>query len=115
MVITIYHNPRCSKSRETLSILNDNHIAPRIINYLETPPSAEELAQLLQLLGIAAHELLRTGEPEYQELGLDEPSLDDTALIGAMVKHPRLIQRPIVVSGNRAIIGRPPQKVLDLL
>lgn len=115
MAITIYHNPRCSKSREALSILNDHRAAPQVVNYLETPPTVEELRRLLQMLGLAARGLIRTGEAEYKDLGLDDPALDEETLIKAMVEHPRLIQRPIVVHGNRAILGRPPEKVLELL
>lgn len=115
MAITIYHNPRCSKSRATLAILDEQGISPRIVNYLETPPSAAELQRLLELLGITARDLLRDGEAEYQALGLDNPTLTDDDLIAAMVQHPLLIQRPIVVDGDRAVIGRPPERVRDLL
>jgi len=115
MAITIYHNPLCSKSRETLGILSDHQAPVKVINYLETPPKAAELTRLIQLLGISARELIRTGETEYQELDLADPTLDDDTLIEAMARHPILIQRPVVVKDNRAIIGRPPQKVLELL
>jgi len=111
----IYHNPRCSKSRQTLELLRERGIEPEVVEYLKTPPGEAELARLLEQLGIGARELLRTKEPEYQALGLDDPGLDDTALIRAMVEHPKLIERPIVVQGKRAVLGRPPEKVLELL
>lgn len=114
-MITIYHNPRCSKSRETLELLESCGATPEVVRYLDTPPDAATLKRLLKLLGIPARELLRTKEDEYGQLGLDDPSLGEAALIQAMVEHPRLIERPIVVAGNRAVIGRPPEKVLELL
>ena len=115
MGITIYHNPRCSKSRATLALLEERGLEPRIVRYLETPPSADELKGLLEALGLAPRALLRKGEAEYRELGLDDPDLDDAALIDAMVSHPRLIERPVVVSGAGARIGRPPESVLEIL
>ena len=115
MAITIYHNPRCSKSREALALLREHQTAPRVVAYLDTPPSVVELKNLVRLLGISARDLIRTGEPEYREMGLSDPTMDDDALLEVMAKHPRLIQRPIIVHGDRAIIGRPPHKVLDLL
>lgn len=115
MQVTIYHNPRCSKSRATLALLEERGIEPRIVRYLETPPSAGELKRVLEALGIAPRALLRTGEPEYRELDLGRASLDDAALIEAMVTHPKLIERPIVISGGRARIGRPPEAVLEIL
>lgn len=111
----LYHNPRCSKSRAALALLTERGIEPRIVAYLERPPSVEELRTLLARLGLGARELLRTGEAEYKELGLDDPALDDAALIAAMHAHPRLIERPILVVGERAVIGRPPERVLELL
>lgn len=116
MSITIYHNPRCSKSRQTLELLNDNHCETTIVEYLHTPPDADTLRHVLQLLGITPRQLLRTGEDEYKALGLADPSLEDEAIIQAMVNHPRLIERPIVVVDNqRAVIGRPPERVLEIL
>lgn len=116
MGIVIYHNPRCSKSRETLALLERQGISPTVVAYLETPPSPAEIGDLLTLLGMAdARDLMRKGEAEYKELGLDDPSLGQGALIAAMVAHPRLIERPIVVNGRRAAIGRPPEKVLAIL
>ena len=113
--ITIYHNPRCSKSRETLKLLEAQGIEPEVVEYLKTPPDEKTLKALLKKLGIGPRELLRRREKEYKALGLDDPNLDDEALIRAMVEHPRLIERPIVVRGRRAVIGRPPEKVLELL
>lgn len=111
----LYHNPRCSKSRGALELLQERGIAPRVIAYLETPPTANELRELLRMLALPARALLRTGEEAYATLGLADPSLDDDALIAAMVAHPRLIERPIFVHGGRAVLGRPPEQVLTLL
>ena len=114
-MIRIYHNNRCSKSRATLALLQERHLDVEVINYLDTPPDEKELTGLLKQLGMTARELLRTGEPEYQSLGLADPALDDAALITAMVKHPKLIERPIVVANGKAAIGRPPDAVLAIL
>lgn len=114
-MITLYHNPRCSKSREALALLEARGQIPRIVRYLDTPPDATTLKSLLKMLGIPARELLRSKEPEYEELGLADSKLSEARLIAAMVAHPRLIERPIAVDGKRAIIGRPPEKVLELL
>lgn len=113
--ISIFHNPRCSKSRGALELLEERGIHPEIVRYLETPPSAAELKALLGKLGIGARQLLRTGEDEYKELDLANPSLSDEQLIQAMVAHPKLIERPIVIVGDKAVIGRPPEKVLEIL
>src|SRR5690606_16847560 len=113
--LTLYHNPRCSKSRGALELLEARGLNPTVVRYLETPPSADELRVLLGKLGIAPRALLRTGEDEYKDLGLADSSLSDEQLIAAMVAHPRLIERPILVAGDRAVIGRPPEKVLELL
>ncbi|WP_038034937.1 arsenate reductase (glutaredoxin) [Thermopetrobacter sp. TC1] len=116
MSVTIYHNPRCSKSRATLKLLQEKGIEPRIVKYLETPPSAEELREIVRLLGLSSpRELMRRKEKEYKELGLDDPTLSDDALIEAMVKHPRMIERPIVIANGKAAIGRPPENVLAIL
>lgn len=115
MSVRIYHNNRCSKSRATLALLEERGIVCDVVNYLDTPPSSSELMQLLDMLGMTPRELMRTSEAEYSELGLDDPALDDTALIAAMVSHPRLIERPIVVSHGKAAIGRPPEAVLSIL
>ena len=111
----LLHNPRCSKSRGALELLRERGIEPEILPYLEQPPSVEELRSLVRLLGVPARALLRTGEPEYAELGLADAALDDDALLAAMHAHPRLIERPVFVHGGRAVIGRPPERVLDLL
>lgn len=113
--LTLYHNPRCSKSRGALELLEARGLNPTIVRYLDTPPSAPEIKALLAKLGIGARQLLRTGEDEYKALNLADPSLDDAALIAAMASHPKLIERPILVAGDKAVIGRPPEKVLDIL
>jgi arsenate reductase len=113
--VTIYHNPRCSKSRATLELLAARAFEPRIVNYLETPPAAAEIGRLLHLLRIAPRELMRTDEAEYAELGLADPSLKPAQLIDAIAAHPRLLQRPIVVVDGKAAIGRPPENVLAIL
>jgi arsenate reductase len=111
----LYHNPRCSKSRGALELLRERGVEPEILPYLEQPPSVADLRDLVKRLGVPARALLRTGEPEYGELGLADPTLDDEALLAAMHAHPRLIERPIFLHGGRAVIGRPPERVLDLL
>ncbi|WP_312341141.1 arsenate reductase (glutaredoxin) [Stutzerimonas nitrititolerans] len=113
--LTLYHNPRCSKSRSALELLEGRGLTPTIIRYLETPPTAAELQDVLNKLGIAPRQLLRTGEDEYKQLDLADPDLSDEQLIEAMVAHPRLIERPILVAGDRATVGRPPEKVLEIL
>ena len=113
--MTLYHNPRCSKSRGALELLEARGLQPQVVRYLETPLTAAELRALLAKLGYGARQLLRSGEEEYQTLGLADPALDDEALIAAMVAHPRLIERPILVVGARAVVGRPPERVLELL
>lgn len=115
MSVKIYHNPRCSKSRQTLQLLKDNNIEPEIVKYLETPPSREELEQMLEMLGLEPRELMRRKEKEYRELGLDDPELSREQLIDTMIEHPRLIERPIVIKNGKAAIGRPPERVLELL
>jgi arsenate reductase len=112
---TIYHNPRCSKSRQTLALLEERGINPRIVDYLKTPPSAAELKTILKKLGLRPRDLMRKGEPLYAELGLKDRDLDDDALIALMVANPILIERPIVLSGGKAAIGRPPESVLAIL
>jgi arsenate reductase len=113
--LTLYHNPRCSKSRGALELLEQRGLTPTVIRYLETPPSATELKQILARLGIAPRQLLRSGEEEYKALNLTDPALTDAQIIDAMVAHPRLIERPILVAGDVAVIGRPPEKVLEIL
>jgi len=113
MSVTIYHNPRCGKSRATLALLQKKGVTPRVVEYLKTPPSAVELKRILAALGIGPRALLR--KEEAKEVGLDKPGLTDAQLIAGMVKHPIAIERPIVVSGNRAALGRPPEAVLKIL
>ena len=111
----LYHNPRCSKSRGALEILSERGIEPTVVRYLETPLDAAAISVLLGKLGIGARELLRKGEDEYRELNLADASLSEEALIEAMASHPKLIERPILIVGDRAVIGRPPERVLELL
>lgn len=113
--MTLYHNPRCSKSRSALQLLEERGLNPVIVRYLETPLSAAQLQELLGMLGISARQLLRTGEDEYKTLGLNDPKLTDAQLIDAMVSQPKLIERPILVVGDKAVIGRPPEKILEIL
>jgi len=115
MSVTIYHNPRCSKSRQTLEILNSQNVDVEIIEYLKTSPDAETLKQILSYLNIPARELLRKGESAYKEAGLDDISLSEDDVIAAMVEHPILIERPVVVNNGKATIGRPPESVLAIL
>lgn len=112
MPITLYHNPRCSKSRAALALLEERGVRPRIVEYLKTPPDAAELARILSLLGMRPRDLLRP--KEAREAGLD-PTLDDAALIAAMVANPAVIERPIAVSDGGARVGHPPDRVLELL
>ena len=114
--VTIYHNPRCSKSRDTLSLLKSNGIEPQVVLYLETPPDAQTLRQLLHMLGMgSARELMRQKEDLYSSLNLDDPYLTEETLIQAMVENPKLIERPVVVANGQARIGRPPENVLGIL
>ena len=113
MTVTIYHNPRCSKSRTTLALLRENGVEPEIVEYLNAPPGADELKRILAMLGIGPRDLMRA--KEAREAGLDDPSLSDDALIAGMVANPIVIERPIVVSGGQARIGRPPESVLEIV
>ena len=113
--IQILHNPRCSKSRQTLALLEEQGIEPEVIKYLDTPPTETELKNILQKLGISARDLLRKGEEEYKTLNLADKTLSEDALVKAMVEHPRLIERPIVINRDKARVGRPPESVLDIL
>lgn len=112
--VTIYHNPRCSKSRAALAILEEHGVEPKVIEYLRTPPTADELRAIVALLGISPEQLVRTGEQVYKDLFAGK-ALTDTQWIDAMVANPILIERPIVVYGKRAVIGRPPENVERLL
>jgi arsenate reductase len=113
--LTFYHNPRCSKSRAALELLQTKGITPRVIRYLEAPPDFDTLATLIEKLHITPRELIRKGEDEYRILSLEDTALTDEQLITAMVAHPKLIERPILVSGDNAVVGRPPERVLELL
>lgn len=113
--VVIYHNPRCSKSRQTLALLQERGIDPEQVLYLETPPAPAELRRLLKRLNMTARDLLRKGEAEFRDLNLSDNALSESQLIDAMSSHPRLIERPIVVMGDRAVIGRPPENVLELI
>ena len=113
--VTIYHNPRCSKSRQALGLLRKRGIEPDIVEYLNTPPGVSELKAILSQLGLPARDLMRKGEPAYKEHGLDDQSLPEDALIEAMVKSPILIERPIVLANGKAALGRPPESVLKIL
>jgi arsenate reductase len=113
--ITIYHNPRCGKSRQTLALLEERGIAPNVIEYLKTPPSAAELRRILGKLKMGPRDLMRKHEEPFRGLGLDNPKLKDDALIKAMIENPILIERPIVIAGDRAALGRPPEAVLKIL
>lgn len=115
MTVKIYHNPRCGKSRQTLQLLKEQGIEPEIIEYLKTPPSTQELDDILQKLGMEPRKLMRKKEAEYKANGLDDASLDRQALIQAMASHPILIERPIVIANGKAAIGRPPEDVLAIL
>lgn len=111
----IFHNPRCSKSRQTLELLTERGIEPEIIRYLETPPTEQELRDILNALVLRPRDLMRTGEKEYKEQGLNNPNLSDEQLIAAMVATPKLIERPIVIANGKAVLGRPPENVLSIL
>jgi arsenate reductase len=115
MALVLYHNPRCSTSRAALKLLADLGLEPEIVLYLETPPNGAALRGLLAKLGIGPRALMRTKEPIYKELGLDSPAKSDADMIRAMAEHPILIERPILVCGKRAVIGRPAERVLEIL
>lgn len=115
MTVRILHNPRCSKSRATLALLQDKGMDPEVILYLETPPDTKQLAEITRQLGIPPRDLLRKGEAEYAQLGLANGELSDQQILQAMHDHPRLIERPIVINQGKAAIGRPPEAVLTIL
>ena len=115
MTSKIYHNPRCSKSRQTLQLLKANNVTPEIIEYLKTPPSESELKAILKALDMEPRELMRKGEAEYKENHLEDDSLTDDVLIAAMLKYPKLIERPIVIIDGKYALGRPPESVLDII
>ena len=113
--VRIYHNPRCSKSRQTLALLESGGVEPEIVEYLKQAPEFDELDNILKMLGIEPRELMRRHEKPYQDNNLDDAALSREDLINAMIANPVLIERPIVIEGGRAIIGRPPEKVLELI
>lgn len=116
MALTFYHNPRCSKSRQALALLEERGVQPSVVRYLETPPDAGTLDRILTALGKEPRELMRKQEAPYKDLGLDDPGKSRASLIQAMVENPILIERPIAVAADgRAVVGRPPEAVLDLL
>ena len=115
MSTTLYHNPRCSKSRATLELLNSRGIEPVIVEYLKTPPDAATLKKILKKLGMSARDLIRKNESAYKEAGLDDKNLSEDQLIAAMIRYPVLIERPILLANNKAAIGRPPENVLSIL
>lgn len=115
MKVTIYHNPKCSKSRQTLQLLTDRGIQPEVIEYLKTPPSKTRLKEILKLLDMEPRDLMRKKEAVYKEAGLDNQQLSKDQLIEKMVSYPAVIERPIVVANGKAAIGRPPEHVLDIL
>ncbi len=112
--VSIYHNPRCSKSRQALALLEQQGDELDVIQYIDTPPDSATLSALLQQLGLSARELMRKGEDVYKELQLDDPDLSEAELVQAMVDYPRLIERPIVIRDGKAIIARPPERVMEL-
>lgn len=113
--LTLYHNPRCSKSRGALELLEARGLTPTVVRYLDTPLTAAQLTDLLRKLNISARQLLRTGEEDYKILNLADDSLSEAQLIQAIATHPKLIERPILVVGDKAVIGRPPEKILEIL
>ncbi|QXI04830.1 putative protein YfgD [Pseudomonas fluorescens] len=113
--LTLYHNPRCSKSRGALELLEARGLTPNVVRYLETPLSAAQIKALLSKLGISARQLLRSGEDEYKMLQLADESLSEAQLIDAIAQHPKLMERPILEAGDKAVIGRPPENILELL
>ena len=115
MSVIIYHNPHCSKSRQTLQLIQEQDIEPVIVEYLETPPTEEELDHILSLLNMEPRDLMRKKEKDYKAAGLDKPELTHKQLIRGMVQHPKVIERPIVLNNGKATIGRPPENVLEIL
>jgi arsenate reductase len=115
MSVEIYHNPRCSKSRQTLQILKDSGVEPEVVEYLKTPPDRDTLEKILAMLGMEPRELMRKKEPAYKENNLADPALTRDQLIDAMLAHPKLIERPIVIKNGKAALGRPPEQVLEII
>ena len=115
MSVEIYHNPRCSKSRQTLQLLKDHGVEPEIVEYLKTPPDRATLERILDMLGLEPRDLMRKKEQEYKDNNLADPNLTRDQLIDAMLAHPRLIERPIVIKDGKAALGRPPEQVLEII
>lgn len=115
MSIQILHNPRCSKSRQTLALLEENGVTPEIVEYLKTPPTVQELTSIVNKLGVSIRDIIRTKETEYKEVGADNANLSDLELATLLVATPKLIERPIVINGDKAAIGRPPENVLAII
>jgi arsenate reductase len=115
MSIQILHNPRCSKSRQTLALLEENGVSPEVVEYLKTPPTAEQLADIVKKLGVSVRDIIRVKEAEYKETGADNDALSDEAVINILITTPKLIERPIVINGDKAAIGRPPENVLAII
>ncbi|WP_026309395.1 arsenate reductase (glutaredoxin) [Kangiella aquimarina] len=113
--INILHNPRCSKSRQTLALLQENGVEPNVIEYLKNPPSKTKLKQIVKLLGVSPRDIIRTKEAEYKDAGLDNPDLTKEQIIELMVANPKVIERPIVFSNDKAAVGRPPENVLSVI
>ena len=115
MSVEIYHNPRCSKSRQTLQLLKDHGVEPEVVEYLKTPPDRATLERILDMLGLEPRELMRKKEQEYKDNNLSDPNLSRDQLIDAMLAHPKLIERPIVIKDGKAALGRPPEQVLEII
>ena len=113
--VRFFHNPKCSKCRLTMSILDDKGVDTTVIEYLKNPPNSAVLNEMLDMLSLEPRDLMRTHEKEYAEAGLDNPGLSREQLIDAMIEHPRLIERPIVIKNGKARLGRPPERILDIL
>ncbi len=113
--VEVWHNPRCSKSRAALELVRSRGIEPRVVLYLDEPPDVQRIEEVLRLLAVEPRELMRKGEAPYRELGLDAPTLDRAALVRALVEHPILIERPIIIAHGRAVVGRPPERALEVL
>ena len=114
MDVTIWHNPRCSKSRQTLELLRSRGVEPKVVEYLKTPPSIGEIRRVLDLMGVSPHALVRSGETAYRDEGLSKETSDNT-LVEAMFHNPILIERPVVITDDTAVLGRPPEKVLSII
>jgi len=113
--LVIYHNPRCSKSRQTLALLEENGHQPEVVEYLKNPPTVDELTATVQKLGLTPRDIIRTKEAEYKESGLDNQDLTDDQVLDLMNRFPKVIERPIVINGDKAAVGRPPENVLNIL